>query len=391
MRTHAQLIKDQQEIEGHSVRAMYLLTAVADFAETCESAGVSDAEAAPLKEAVYRLWDNMVSSKMYVTGGIGSIKQWEGFAIPHFLPQGTDEGGCYAETCAAIGIIMLSERMLALQLDSRVADVAERALYNASVTTGMSVDGKSFTYENQLASCDKDLCNRHEWFECACCPPNVLRTLGVIGGFFWSALDQKSVAIHHYFDGTITHGDLKVTLKTNYPWSGKVQFDVKASAGQKVLVRIPDWAGDEYTSSPQVQRAGNGYVELGAGETMLELPLKPRFSFSHPHTGQDLVTLHYGPLVYCLEDTDNAWVQNHFKDLTISASYDLSAATEEVRDGVTYLRLPKAGYHREPVAYVPAVRSGASQKNGASYARVTATMGGMSPVPQYVEKEGEGK
>jgi DUF1680 family protein len=103
-------IEEQQTIEGHSVRAMYLLTAVADVIRMDQLNAVSKSQ--NIQRALYRLWDNMVQRKMYVTGGIGAIKQWEGFGSDYFLPQGTDDGGCYAETCASIGVMMLAERML---------------------------------------------------------------------------------------------------------------------------------------------------------------------------------------------------------------------------------------------------------------------------------------
>lgn len=103
-------IEEQQTIEGHSVRAVYLLTAVADAVRMDQSKTISKSQ--NMQSALYRLWDNMVQRKMYVTGGIGAVKQWEGFGPDYFLPQGTDEGGCYSETCAAIGTIMLAERML---------------------------------------------------------------------------------------------------------------------------------------------------------------------------------------------------------------------------------------------------------------------------------------
>ena len=103
-------IAQQQSIEGHSVRAMYLLTAVADMVRMAGAKPVTAAQ--ELKLAMHRHWDNMVNRKMYLTGGIGAIKQWEGFGPEHFLPQGTDDGGCYAETCASIGVMMLAERIL---------------------------------------------------------------------------------------------------------------------------------------------------------------------------------------------------------------------------------------------------------------------------------------
>jgi hypothetical protein len=103
-------IEEQQTIEGHSVRAVYLLTAVADVVRMDQSNAISKSQ--NMQRALYRLWDNMVQRKMYVTGGIGAIKQWEGFGPDSFLPQGTDEGGCYAETCASIAVVMLAERIL---------------------------------------------------------------------------------------------------------------------------------------------------------------------------------------------------------------------------------------------------------------------------------------
>lgn len=109
MQAHVR-IEEQQTIEGHSVRAVYLLTAVADMIRMDRSKTISKSQ--NMQRALYRLWDNMVQRKMYVTGGIGAIKQWEGFGPDYFLPQGTDEGGCYAETCGSIAVIMLAERML---------------------------------------------------------------------------------------------------------------------------------------------------------------------------------------------------------------------------------------------------------------------------------------
>lgn len=164
-----QPIFEQQEIMGHSVRAMYLLTAVADL---LQYSSATDPPTEDYKAAVNRLWDNMVQKKMYLTGGIGAIKQWEGFGIDYFLPQSTDEGGCYAETCASVGVMMLAERMLQFELKGSIADIMELEFYNAMLT-GMGCDGKQFTYVNQLASSDADPGRRSKWFTCACCPPNV--------------------------------------------------------------------------------------------------------------------------------------------------------------------------------------------------------------------------
>ena len=222
------------------------------------------------RKALERLWTNMVDKKMYLTGGIGAIKQFEGFGIDYFLPSGTDEGGCYAETCAGIGVMMLAERLLQvsdkiefcksntnimqIDLDGKFADIMELCFYNA-VMTGMSVNGKQFTYVNQLASTDTDLSKRAEWFTCACCPPNVARLLGYIGGYLWShTTDEKSkslqVNVHLYSSATlkVPVGSTTVELeqKSNWPWEGKVDFSLRndSDVATTIKLRIPGWAAD---------------------------------------------------------------------------------------------------------------------------------------------------
>ncbi len=325
-------IAQQQTIEGHSVRAMYLLTAAADLGTT-PLAG----ERKELIEAAWRLWRNMSVAKTAVTGGIGSVKQWEGFAINYSLPNALDEGGGYNETCASIGQLMLADRLQVVHgLDGAlIGDVAERALYNSSVTTGMSLDGKAFTYDNQLASSDGNPGKRHTWFECACCPPNVLRTLAAVGGYFWSPDGEQGIAIHHPFDGSIEWAGLKVSLKTDYPWNGKIEIDVSGQGSVKL--RVPSWAA-------KVENTGkDGYATLAPGEHKIDLNVKPRLIYAHPYTRDDTITVAYGPLIYCLEDIDNACEKNHFKDLTIHKSILGRLEPFQGSDGVTFLRAPAAG------------------------------------------------
>ncbi|KAH7360655.1 hypothetical protein BKA65DRAFT_493710 [Rhexocercosporidium sp. MPI-PUGE-AT-0058] len=320
-------IIQQETVEGHSVRAMYLLTAVADLVRLDETNNK------PMKEALEKLWSNMTDKKMYLTGGIGAQKQWEGFGIDYFLPSGTDEGGCYAETCAAIGVMMLSERLLQLDLDGKYADVMELCFYNAAMT-GMSATGKQFTYVNQLASSDTDLSKRSEWFTCACCPPNVTRLLGYIGGYLWSfeVRDEISVQINvHMFssatlnipvDGSV----LEFEQKSNWPWEGKINFTLRKTfdVSATIKLRIPNWAETwEVSPKPPSSQLEKGYLTLPADWVKanpsfeLEIPLKPRFISPHPYTNQDIVALARGPLVYCVEDFDNAWVEDHFKSLVL--------------------------------------------------------------------------
>jgi uncharacterized protein len=233
-------IAEQDTIRGHSVRAMYLLTAAADLVGSGH-AGVE------LKDAIYRLWNDMVERKMYLTGGIGAIKQWEGFGLEYFLPQSTDEGGCYAETCAAIGVMMLAERMLQYDLNGRFGDIMELCLYNAMLIS-MSYDGSKFTYANQLASSEQDPSKREEWFTCACCPPNVLRLLGQIGGYVYSQKDsQDQVNVHLYvpsrYDFQSGGRPATLTQKSDWPWVGKIDFELEGQSSEMSLrLRIPAWA-----------------------------------------------------------------------------------------------------------------------------------------------------
>ena len=250
-------IVEQREVVGHSVRAMYLLTAVSDLMATSKTAQGTTID---YSEALSALWNNMVQKKMSVTGGIGAMKQWEGFGIDYFLPQSTEEGGCYNETCASIGIMLFAERMLQLELNNKYADVMELALYN-TVMTGMSRDGKRFTYVNQLGSSEQDLSKREDWFTCACCPPNVSRLLGSLGGYVWTAkveagngCEHVSINVHMFTPATISvptkAGEVTLTQKTDYPWFGDVAFELHApqNVDISIHIRIPAWAQDSKVS-----------------------------------------------------------------------------------------------------------------------------------------------
>ncbi|CAO1622731.1 unnamed protein product [Sympodiomycopsis kandeliae] len=309
------LIINQDKVEGHSVRVGYLLTGLADL--VIEGSGTDEQ-----RQALYRLWIQMISKRSSVTGGIGAIGQWEGFARQDYnLPNGLDEGGCYNETCAGVSLLMLADRLQALQLHGpSITDVAERVLYNSSLITGMSLDGKLFTYENRLASSPGDPAKRYPYFDCSCCPPNVLRTMAIIGGYFWSPLQgtDLAIAIHHYFTGQVHHANVKLDMKTNYPWSGKVVVDVHAG---QALLRVPSWSSLEMPEMDLTTR----YATLSQGHWELDLDVKPRLIYSHPFTGKNELAIAFGPLIYCVEDVDNPTEISgggvgHFKDMTIEPS-----------------------------------------------------------------------
>ncbi|KAH7026431.1 uncharacterized protein B0I36DRAFT_414872 [Microdochium trichocladiopsis] len=294
-------ILEQDTVEGHAVRAI--------------------------------LWDNMVDRKMYLTGGIGAMLNWEGFGIDYFLPQGTDDGGCYNETCASIGVMMLAERLLHLDLDSRYADVMELCLYN-TVMGAMGLDGRSFTYVNQLASSEKDNDRRESWFETSCCPPNLMRLFGSIGGYLWDygspAADEVFVNVHLYTTAEVsfeTGGGAKVSFAqlSDWPQDGKVSFQIKAPSTLKTTIRLrwPSWSPD-YKITPSTAEefeCVGGYIVIPSSYTSKHSEFTvdfdgfaPRQVYPHPYTNQHVVALARGPVVYCVEDTDNPWEKDHFRD-----------------------------------------------------------------------------
>ncbi|KAH8803517.1 hypothetical protein F5884DRAFT_904044 [Xylogone sp. PMI_703] len=336
-------ILQQPTVEGHSVRCMYLLTAAADMVslshEGKQQLGKADGWLTSLK----RLWNNMVDQKMYLTGGIGAMRQWEGFGINYFLPQSTDEGGCYAETCASVGIMMFAERLLTVDLNSRYADIMELCLYN-NVMTAISLNGREFTYVNQLASSDQDKSVRQGWFEVSCCPPNLIRLFGSIGGYIWhfgEADRQAYINVHLYTTARVAFevGGTEISLeqKSDWPWNGKISFQIAGadSVNTTIRLRIPSWAKGAYTLEPQSGGATveNGYLILKPDYTAANMSFslnvhgfEPRWISPHSYAHQNTLTLARGPIIYCAEDADNTWETNHFKDIMIKED---SPVTEE--------------------------------------------------------------
>lgn len=342
-------IVEQPTIEGHSVRAVYLLTAVADMVQLHHSGNKpigGDADSWSL--ALTRLWDNMVGKKMYVTGGIGAIKQWEGFGIDYFLPAGTDEGGCYSETCASIAVMMLAERLLSFDLDAKYADILELCLYN-NIMTAMSLNGQQFTYVNQLASSETDKSAREDWFWCACCPPNLTRLFGSLGGYIWHVQENEAdlaINIHLYTTAKLTFNTasgeiISLQQTSNWPLDGKVSLELSSSPSQNVVIRfrLPSWCQGQYELTPKPEpdemTIGKGYVTLAAGYTRYHPNIsisiggfKPRYISPHPYTNQHVIGIARGPVVYCMEDTDNSWQSNHFRDVVMQHG---EAILEEVK------------------------------------------------------------
>lgn len=306
-------VREQPEVVGHAVRAMYLYSAMADLA-------MADGDPT-LLAACERLWRHLTTTRMYVMGGIGTSRHNEGFTADYDLPNES----AYAETCAAIGLVFWAQRMLAMDLDRRYADVLELALYNA-VLSGVSLDGERFFYDNPLASDGHH--HRSPWFECPCCPPNLARIIASLGQYAYAQGDGEAV-VHLYAGGAAQFdlGGQAVTLRqeTRYPWDGAVTVTVEADAPAAfaLRLRLPGWC-----AAPQVAVNGEpvdaatsekGYLRIErvwrpGDRVELELPMPVERVYAHPAVKADVgrVALRRGPLVYCVEEADNAAPQRIF-------------------------------------------------------------------------------
>ncbi|UOQ45426.1 glycoside hydrolase family 127 protein [Halobacillus salinarum] len=300
-------VREQEHAEGHSVRAMYLYSAMADLAYE-----IGDEN---LFNTCKRLWSHLVHKRMYITGGIGSSEKNEGFTSDYDLPNETS----YAETCAAIGLVFWNHRMVQYECDSKYTDLLERALYNA-VLAGVSLDGEKFFYANPLES--KGDKHRSEWFDVACCPPNLSRLLASLEEYIYSESDHDLI-VHLYVQSRLQTelAGKKVTIEqtSNYPWEPQVDFAIqlqeKARFGLKL--RIPNWTsryrlevnGEETDEGVTLE---HGYVRIERdwqdGDTVSLTMDMPVFrNYAHPAVKDAVgkVALQRGPLIYCLEQADH--------------------------------------------------------------------------------------
>ncbi|MBA2362719.1 MAG: glycoside hydrolase family 127 protein [Chloroflexia bacterium] len=301
--------REQGEIVGHAVRAVYLNAGAADiYAETGEEG---------LLETLDQLWESMTSKRMYVSGGIGSRYEGEAFGKDYELPNAR----AYTETCAAIGSVMWSWRMLQLDGEARYADLIEHTLYNA-VLPGVSLDGQSYFYQNPLE--DNGAHRRQPWFGCACCPPNVSRTLASLPSYLYGVSDD-SIWVHLYAEANahmaLPDGrTVELRQRTRYPWDGTVEFEVRGEGAFALRLRIPGWCAAGATLEINGTRADTplvpgSYVELRREWTpgdmvRLTLPMPVRGISCHPSVAENVgrIALMRGPLLYCVEAADNPGV-----------------------------------------------------------------------------------
>ncbi|MBC7320526.1 glycoside hydrolase family 127 protein [bacterium] len=334
--------RELDEVVGHAVRSLYLNSGATDlYIETGEK---------ELLDALERLWDNLVTKKMYVTGGAGARKEGEAFGENYELPNET----AYAETCASIANLMWNFRMLLALGEGRFADIMELCLYNG-ILSGISLDGREYFYVNPLA--DRGNHRRQRWFACACCPPNVARTITSIPGYMYST-SQEGVWVHLYASSTaeleVNGSKVKIEERTDYPWKGIIEFRILGDARFKLFLRKPGWA-KEFSISINEEKmqavTENGYImidkEWQSGDTVkLDFNMKPELLESHPSVKANIgrVAIRRGPIIYCVESADNPW--GDVWDLEISKDVELKEEYRDILGGVVVVK--GKGYINSP-------------------------------------------
>lgn len=353
-------VTQQDEPLGHAVRACYLYSGMADVA-----ALTGDKSYIP---ALDRIWQNLVSRRMYLTGGIGAEAGHEGFGPEYHLPNQT----AYNETCAAVGLALWNQRMFLLHGDSKYIDVLERVIYNG-LLSGVSLTGDHFFYPNPLASDGKTKFNhgsteRSPWFSTACCPVNIVRFVPSIAGYIYAATDDAAY-VNLFVDGSGVirkkNNNVRLAQQTRYPWDGRVRItiDPEKSESFALNIRIPGWVlgqpvpGDLYRyenarpGSPSVKLNGRiikpkiekGYAQIDrkwkTGDAVeLDLPMPVRKVVANENVKEDAgrIALERGPLVYCVEGVDNG---GKVTPLRLSATGDFKPEfREDLLGGVTVIQ-----------------------------------------------------
>jgi len=317
-------VREQDKAVGHSVRAVYMYTAMAAIA--------SETDDMELLSACERLWENITQKQMYITGGIGSTVHGEAFSVDYDLPNAIT----YSETCASIAMCFFARRMLEVKVLGKYADVMERMLYN-TVLASMQQDGRRFFYVNPLEiipgisgvvqTHKHALPQRPEWYACACCPPNLSRMLLSLGEYAWGerkgADEEEDIIIAHMFLGGSAEfsiaGGVKVECESDYPYDSKARYTilpVKKEAEFCFAIRIPSWCKDSVVTINGYATAGDvtdGYVYFSrkwtsgdALEINFEMPVMRIYSNLFVSGNAGLVCLQRGPVVYCFEEADNS-------------------------------------------------------------------------------------
>jgi uncharacterized protein len=295
-------IRAQTKVVGHAVRAMYLFAAAAGLA-------LEDGDA-ELLATCERLWQDVIKTKLYITGGIGSASENEGFTREYDLPN----HNAYAETCASVGLFLFGHRLLQARLHSQYGDIMELALYN-NILSGIGLDGRSFFYDNPLAAHGSHRRVRWPWW-CPCCPPNLARLISSLSGYLYSERED-SIAIHHYLSGEARTDGFTLRVRSGLPYAGNntVEIQTEVPVERTLFFRIPGWAARHsmtINGAEVTPRMEHGYAVVRRAwasgdriELNFELQVRMKFCRFEVDANRGRVALTRGPLVYCLEQIDN--------------------------------------------------------------------------------------
>ena len=336
-------VLEQDEAVGHAVRATYMYAGMADVAAiTGDSSYIN---------AIDKIWENIVSKKLYITGGIGARHAGEAFGNNYELPNQS----AYNETCAAIGNVYVNYRLFLLHGDAKYFDVLERTLYNGLIS-GVSLDGGSFFYPNPLASTGGY--SRKPWFGCACCPSNISRFIPSLPGYIYAVKDDQlyiNLFLSNHATLTVNGTPVILEQKTNYPWSGDIRIRIlEGDIPFTMSLRIPGWVrnkvlpsdlyryADEQKPNYTVSVNGNsiegelqkGYLQINRKwekDDLVEIhfDMPPRIVKANDHVIDDLgrIAIERGPIVYCAE-----WPDNDFNIHNILLNQHPSFQVKEMKD-----------------------------------------------------------
>ena len=349
---------DQPEAVGHAVRAVLLYIGLTALGLELDDDGYL--------AAAHRLWQDVTERKLYITGGVGPIHEYEGFSYGYYLPNTG-----YLETCAGVGLAFWAG-LMGQAFDGAVyADVYERALYN-NILPGVSLDGKRYTYQNPLTA--KGNIHRWEWHGCPCCPPMLLKALSELGGQIY-AYDDEDIYVHQYVGGRsvipLPAGEVELTQRSSYVWEGRVAITVHTPGARTfgLRLRLPGWSGDFRLrvngQPPSPVEIEHGYAvirrEWQDGDTIeLELAMPVERVAAHPFVNdvRGKVALQRGPLVYCLEGVDNPDEPNPVlpADAQFEAQYDpdllggVAVIRGAAQDGRQVVAVPYYAWDNRPAA-----------------------------------------
>ena len=324
-------VRQLTDISGHAVRCMYLYCGMADVAALKNDTGYI--------AAIDRLWDDVVHRNMYITGGIGSSRDNEGFTEDYDLPN----LDAYCETCASVGMVLWNQRMNQLTGDSKYIDVLERSLYNGALA-GISLGGDRFFYVNPLES--KGDHHRQEWYGCACCPSQLSRFLPSIGNYIYASSDD-ALWVNLYIGNTgqirIGETDILLTQETDYPWDGSVKLTISTSQPleKEIRLRIPNWC-KTYDLSINGKRINvseeKGYAVIKDWKSQdviaLDMDMPVEIVAADPHVKENFGkrAIQRGPLVYCMEEIDNP---EYFDQIQLSPSTTFQTAfVSDILNGI---------------------------------------------------------